>query len=216
MRPCRRLGQLRRAALDYHRRLREVAGSACAGQTTPGSRRAIAFVTLELQNNWASFARSFYLSCVLECVSVSGATIGPTAFNGSSLNDAIGVAVRHVRPNASPKATGEWRRRDEPTWHNPNVLLDLAALTGLSNLGQIQAAISMQTRVFEHLTVFRNFFAHRNAGTAKAAQAIAFGYSIAGDSHPADIVREHPARRSCPLLLDWIDDISLVTEYICE
>jgi hypothetical protein len=76
--------------------------------------------------------------------------------------------------------------------------------------------VSLQSRAFADLPVFRNFFAHRNKGTAQAAGAIAPQYSIPSYRHPIEILATTPKGSPYPLLVDWIDDLSVTVELLCE
>ena len=131
-------------------------------------------------------------------------------------NDLIGIAVRAHKPHASPKSTGVWDRRDEPAWHDTNVLLRACREIGSSNYTRIQQAVSIQSRVFVDLAVFRNYFAHRNSDTRRAAMRLGPNHGIGATAGPSSILLARPLTASRPVLLDWIDDVSLVVAYLCE
>jgi hypothetical protein len=42
-------------------------------------------------------------------------------------NEALGAAVQLYNARAMPKSDGSWDRRDEPTWHDKNVLMKACA-----------------------------------------------------------------------------------------
>lgn len=216
MRPTRDLAKLRGEATAYLGRLRDQTSGVIA-DTTPNSRRVFAHVTIELLNTWALFARCFFLSCVIRPRRVNGGRVIATAFSGNDFSDAIGVAMARHRQRRAPLPGGGWDRRDEPTWHDTAVLLSSCADLGCSNLAQIQAALSTGTAVFYHLPTFRNFFAHRNDSTAQSARNVAAFYSIpTAGRHPAEILRQRPHGRPFPILLEWIDDIDVTVELLCE
>jgi hypothetical protein len=126
------------------------------------------------------------------------------------------MAVKKWRPKAAANASGNWRRRDEPPWHDPKLILVLARDFGFSNYSVIANTFSLGLPVFAHLPVFRNFFAHRGRGTSEAARNIAFHYSISGALRPSEILLSNAIWRPQPLILDWIDDISAVIDLLCE
>jgi hypothetical protein len=216
MRPSRRLARLQLPTTSRLARLREQAATACQQLPAADAKRCIAYVTIETLNTWTEFSRSYFLSCTLRPRRVRGGRVEAKQFTGSTLNDAIGVAMTRHRIHKGVPASGSWPRRDEPTWHDPHVLLTSCADIGCSNLGHIQAALSIPTRAFEDLPVFRNFFGHRNAATATPARNVAAHYSIPGFRHPLDILRSAPSGRPTPLLVDWIDDIRNIVEFLCE
>jgi hypothetical protein len=169
MRPSRDLGILRRQAVSLLNRLRVEATSVII-DASPHSRSTIGQVTIDLHNAWSVFSRSYYLSCVLRPKRKCGDRIIATAFTGTGFDDAITVVMRRHRSQRSPLPGGGWARRDEPPWHDTSILLTSCDELGCSNFTQIQASLSTGTAVFNHLPVFRNFFAHRNESTAQSAR----------------------------------------------
>jgi hypothetical protein len=217
MRPSRDLVKLRRQAIGFLGRLR-VDVASVASDFSPHSRKVIGQVTIDLLNNWSIFSRSYYLSCILRPKRERGGRVIATTFPGNGFNDAIGLAIRRYRPSRTPLPNGSWDRRDEPPWHDINVLLTSCAGLGCSNLAQIQASLSTGTTVFNRLPAFRNFFAHRNEASARSAltQAGGFRNSSSIRPHPADILRSPPLTRPFPLLLEWIHDVEITVQWMCE
>ena len=216
MRPSRRFSILQFIASARLRKLRNSASSACLSLPLPTAKTTISHAVVESLNTWTEFVRSYYLSCILKPKRVRGGRVAASAFTGTTFNDAIGVAMARHRPQTPLPASGRWVRRDEPTWHDPYVLLNSCADLGCSNLTQIQSGLSLPTRVFIDLPVFRNFFAHRNHATAASARVLASHYSIPSYHHPIDILANLPAGRPEPLIADWIDDMLCVIEFLCE
>jgi hypothetical protein len=64
--------------------------------------------------------------------------------------------------------------------------------------------------------VVRNFYAHRNDQTARAAKEIARHYTIAGLDHPTQILSTPAYGRPQVLILDWIDELTIIVEFLCE
>lgn len=110
---------------------------------------------------------------------------------------------------------GRWDRRDEPAWHDPNIFIRSCGAVGCSNYQDILAAFSVQAKAFDFLPVFRNFYAHRNEQTARRAINIAHEYSIVPHYHPTQILSSTAYGRPQSLLLDWIDEIIFVIEFLC-
>lgn len=215
MRACGDFRVLREMAHSRLARLRADAVSATASLPSRSAKHAIAVTTIDLLNSWAGFAKFYALSCIMNPRRVGGGRVG-VSVGGLDFNGVIGVAVRHYKRGATPLADGSWHRRDEPAWHDTAVLTNLCATLGCTHLSDIQAAVSLGSRVFEDLPVFRNFFAHRNRGTATAARLIAPHYSIPSHRHPLSILATPPAGRPNALLVDWIDDVHVTIDLLCQ
>ena len=114
-----------------------------------------------------------------------------------------------------PKS-GIWSRREEPPWHDSNVLLTLAADLAVSNLAQVQAAFSSGTRATTDLIVFRNYFAHRNRSSLVAATSLANGNGVSTSGTAAQMLLRTPVGRNHSLLEEWISDLEFIAEFVCE
>lgn len=214
MRACGDFGVLLGIGRRRTARLRLEATEAISGLPSRQAKHAMAYVTIELLNFWSAFSRFYALSCIMSPRRVNGGRVKVTTV-GLDFNGVIGLAMRRHKKNPTPRSDGSWHRRDEPPWHDTKVLINCCADLGCSHLSDVQAAVSLQSRVFEDLPVFRNFFAHRNMGTAEAARAIAPQYSIPGHRHPLQILASQPKARPVPLLVDWVDDLDVTIELLC-
>lgn len=214
VRPTRNLKTLKTSAARRLQRLRGLLDSAIADAGGRYADSITSFGTVELQNTWVNFVRSYYLSTVIGARLERGLRIG-IAHHFPDLNSAVGFAVHTWKPLATPRPNGSWRPRDEPTWHDPQVLLTLGSLIGMSNLVDIQTAFSIGTGVFSYLPVFRNFFAHRNERTMHPAQAIAPIYGIPSTRRPVNILRSQPIGRPNSLIIEWTHDMQVVIELLC-
>lgn len=217
MRPCRSFARLSDRAVSNLSRLRALADRACQDFPQRNAKVAIAHVVLNVQGAWSAFARSYFLSCVL---APRRRTKGRVTLGGPSVarsfNDAIGVVMGRQKPKVKPLAGGVWERRSEPAWHEPNVLRKGCLDLGCSHMVDVENALALQTGVFQHLPTFRNFFAHRCEETAASAKNIAPQYSIPSSLHPCEILTRSPFGRPFPLLVDWIDDLIVVIEFLCD
>jgi hypothetical protein len=70
--------------------------------------------------------------------------------------------------------------------------------------------------VFLDLPVARNFYAHRNQGTEEAAQLIAPFYGIPSNLRVTKLLFSNPLRRPQPLIFEWIDEIKITADFLCE
>lgn len=196
-------------------RLRAEAATATLTPDTRSSKHAIAITTIDLLNMWSAFSKHYALSCIMSPRRSSGGRVKVTR-TGLDFNGVIGIAVLRHNKRARPQADGSWHRRNEPPWHDTTTLTSLCTDLGCSHLADIQAAVSLGSRVFTDLPVFRNFVAHRNKGTAKAAKDLAPQYSIASSHHPVAILATPPHGRPNALLVEWIDDLAVTVELLCQ
>jgi hypothetical protein len=175
----------------------------------------ITFAVVNLLNSWANFVRAYYLSCAFGTKTKSAINVLPTN-HFFDLNAAIGFAIATFTPYSSPNTAGVWHRRNEPPWHDLNTLLRLATSLNFQNLAKIQSAMSLNVRVFSHLPVVRNFYAHRNQGTADAAQRISTQYGIPSNYLATRFLFTNPIRRPQPLIFEWIDELQISADYLCD
>jgi hypothetical protein len=175
----------------------------------------ISYVTIEALNSWAQFSKAFYLSCSISARTEANISIlvSPT---GLSENDAIGRAITIFKPYAAPAATGMWARRDEPTWHDPNVLLKVCGDINCSLYAHMQNAFSMGQNVFIDLPVLRNFYGHRNRASEKAAQNVGPKHLLPSSLRPSELLAQIPPRASSPLLLEFIAEMRITAEFLCQ
>lgn len=215
MTPSRDLSKLATSAIYRFAALRRLLDASFGGVLSEHvSKNIVSTVTVDALNTWTNFSRAFYLSC---CV---GAYLNNHGFISTttpfiSFNASIGNAISLYRPSASPRASGVWHRRDEPTWHDTGVLLNCCSNVGASNHGLISASLSLGTRVFIDLPVFRNYCGHKNQQTSEAAQALGPNYGIPATLLPFDILRRVPFNSNEPLIKVWLYDLETVVSLLC-
>lgn len=177
--------------------------------------RLIGYVAIEALNTWDNFLRAYYLSCTINCKTITGTkitnTIGPSSFN-----DAIGSSIRCLSINKHPNALGLWNRRDEPKWHDIGSFLKICQNLGVSNINDIRSALSTGSKVYTDLLTIRNFYAHRNKDSEQKVMNIAPHYSISATFRPTKILCSNPLGRPQPLILDLIDDLLITVELMCQ
>ena len=216
MRPTQRFETLYESATHRLQKLRSLSDAA---SRKPSSQflevnREISFTTIELHTLAANFARAYFLSCVLKPITKTGKHVycSPIITN---FNDAINAVMKRFKYKIWEK--GKWQRQDEPAWHQPEILIDCCDEIGCTNNENVKAAFSIPTTpVFAHLTKFRNFYAHRNKDSIVQPKTIAIYYSITGIDHPSRILCQPAYGRPQPLVVDWIDDISNVIDFLCQ
>lgn len=213
MTACRNLPRLGNCLDRNIARLADLPRTAARGHARQRS-QLLATVCIEALNSWANFARAYYLSCLLGPKAQRGHRVkAGAAF--TDFNAAIGLAVLRFKPSAAPKADGTWHRRDEPTWHDPAVLRSLLTVIAASNRMDVDAALSVGTRVFLDLPTVRNYYAHRNHRSETAAQSVAANYTIPLTLTVDDILLTPAVGRPGPLIDDWLADLRTVAALLC-
>jgi hypothetical protein len=213
MRRCRRLNALASSYRhNVERNERRFLATLDAPPTSERD-RGIALGAIEVLNTWSNFARAYWLSSFGEPRTSGGVRIRC----GRSLlaSDPLGFAITTFRPKARPRGNGRWDRRLEPTWHDPQTLLQLTREAGLTNAADVAVAFSINTRVFYDLPVLRNYFAHRNEDTYLAALRVAALNSVATPRRPFEVLAGVSAGRTQALFREWLGDLDLVAEYLC-
>jgi hypothetical protein len=214
MNRCKNLLKLRKTLAARLDRLERKL--AIAQKTAPHERDPIvAYVAIETLNAWAQFSKAFYLSCVINAKSESrlAVTVIPS---GMSANDALGMAILRFKKHATPNSVGQWARRDEPAWHDPNVLLEICKITNCSLYTQMQAAFSLGQRVFNDLPVFRNFYGHRNRLSAEAARNIGPSYLLPTTLRPSEMLLRSKPSAVTSVLVEWMAELRITSEFLCS
>jgi hypothetical protein len=211
MRRCKRLRRLRktlnRRIARLERRIRAVAS--ISGHNDRDM--VVAHVAIEALNAWALFSRSYYLSCTLGAVTERKRYVITTP-----MSDPLGAAITCINRRARPNAHGRWHRRDEPAWHDPNVLMQVCLNVGCSIQAEIRRAFSLGQNVFSDLPVFRNFFAHRNGDTSQAARNIAARYVLPSYLSPTELLLSVSPGATETLIVVWLSELVITAEFLCK
>jgi hypothetical protein len=210
MRTVGHLGQLH-ASVAHRLKQIESTVDSLGHPVTFGKDRLAAFAIIELDNLWASFVRSYYLSWFRKAKTASGARISFTVAPPRNFDDAIVLASKLLYGKTKPGRTG----RIEPAWHEKHVLVKLAKGCGTSVQGQIVTAMSISATVFDHLHSVRNFYAHRSLETANKLPRIARAFGLVPPRRASEIVLAVPPGRSATIVLDWLAEVRDTTDLLC-
>jgi len=212
MQRTKRLRKLRIALRWRLKRLEQRLSSVSSRSGRPEREVVVSYVAIEALNAWAMFSRSFYLSLPLDTITERQRRITLSA----PAADHLGAAITLYKPRAAPSSSGGWHRRDEPTWHDPNVLITVCRNRGCSVQTQLEASFSLQQNVFRDLPVCRNFFAHRNQSSSLAARNIAPRYTLPTYLSPCDLLLAVSPGQSTSVILSWMDEMNITAEFICK
>lgn len=201
------LRKLRDATIARVRRLRGIATPV----TLPlGSedRRALAFVTIELDNLIIVGLRNYTKSSLLRSRTAAGIRITATVMPAST-EEAAALIFRSLNPTGyakkhSPAAITE---KDEYTFRDPRmsqkVLIDYSA----SNLSNLVLALSLNAVVFDEAKVCRHFFAHRARSTHEAVKTFANNSGIFNFDSPEHLLLRGRPTTGVRLLDGWLADV---------
>ena len=213
MRPARDLDELAACCQRRAQRLRLLVDSYILPVDAPKD-RIIAYVTIESHNLWASFSRAFYLSCAFNAKTKGGSRVTVGTGPLSTKHDALFSAIRILK---NPKFSGlTITGYDEPAWHSTANILRLFQNLKISNVTQVQHALSYPSRYFDLLPKTRNFYAHRCLSTRNNVQTVARELGISTNLRSSEILVSKLPARPQNILGDWLDDISQVADLMCQ
>jgi hypothetical protein len=214
MKPVRHLSKLERTCNRRLDKIHAVAAHSVSLYTATKDKE-LAWATVELLNLWSEFSRAYYLSCFRSARLGSGARITCSSGANWSTFDQLIIALSQSLGNKKAAGSKKLPRRNEPKWHQPNVLITGCTNLGTSHLLQVQSALSISSSVFNDLPTCRNFYGHRNEETAAKVLRLGSAYSIYGRNHPSEVLASYAYGRPQSLILDFVDDIRNVIQLLC-
>lgn len=191
--------------------LKSIAYEALTAQDEKTGQRLLAYVVIESQNTWSLFIRAFYLSCALSALRHDGSKVTCNAYGARHVSSAIDAAMNYLKPKTQTR-----RMRDEPTWHDKKTVIKLAIHLNFSNATDISSALSYPTDALEHLTITRNYYAHRNQETGAKIVNVARSYGLVGINHPDHLLKSVAPGRPQEILFDWFDDLRIIVNLLCR
>lgn len=171
-------------------------------------RRALAFVTIELDNLVILGLRQYTKSSLLRSRTAAGARITSTV-RPSSTEEAAALIYRSLNPKgyAAKKNPVSILEKDEISFRDPKkaekVLLDYS----VSNMKNFAVALSLNSEVFEEAKIFRHFFAHRAKNTREAVQVLATNLGIVGFDMPEHLILRGRPGTGVRFLDGWLADV---------
>ena len=171
-------------------------------------RRALAFVTIELDNLVVVGLRQYTKSSLLRSRTASGARITATV-QPASTEEAAAFIYRSLNPSGYSKIRNPPRisEKNEIAFRDPKktekVLIDYAA----SNLSNFATALSLNAEVFSEAKLCRHFFAHRARNTYEAVQHFAANLGIVGADTPESLILRGRPGTGVRLLDGWLADL---------
>ena len=156
--------------------------------------RKVAYAVIELQNTWSEFCRALFLTYALRGIAPDGVRVTHGIASVVSKTDALTEA----------RSFSGGRR---PIWHQATTLTRLSEHFCFSNVADITAGLSVQTRLFSDLPPVRNFYAHKSHRTKGIACSLASHYGVPIPSHPTELVVAVATGRTQSIGEDWVSDV---------
>ncbi len=206
MRPTNgHIGDLTATATSRVQRLNNLAAG-LGNHVGASDRRLISYIVIEAANLWAQYSRSLFLSCAFGARDASGQPVVATPC--PSEHDALTVAVHAVVPKLRG-TNNPWNDRLLPDFQNKGKLSRTIDYLGASVSKDVDAALSVQSRVLADLPTMRNFFAHKGERGVISARALAPRYGLSAHLAPEQLLCAVPPAGSGDVLLrEWLADLN--------
>lgn len=180
--------------------------------TTPlGSedKRALAFVTIELDNLVVVGLRQYAKSSLLRSRTAAGVRITATV-QPASTEEAAAFIYRSINPKGYVnrlKSAPRVLEKDEITIRDPKLTEKVLIDYSTSNLPNFALALSLNADVFSEAKVCRHFFAHRARNTYEAVQTFARNIGIVGVDIPEYLILRGRPGTGVRFVDGWLADV---------
>ncbi len=149
---------------------------------------------IRLHDAWARFCRELIIiSSYARPYSINGVIV-PKAPDIRSRGDAISRAKIKTRKGG----------RREPRWADANESISAAQRLSITNFLNVSGGLGMTPSPVDDLRRMRNFFAHRNATTAKHVRSIARSIGMAAQARPIDWASQPQLPSGVALFEIWV------------
>lgn len=201
------LVKLRDLVISRVRRLRQIS-SAITSPFGSDDRRALAFVTIELDNLVIVGLRQYTKSSLLRSRTAAGVRISATV-HPTSTEEAAAFIYSSINPRAysnrgSPSRIAE---RDELPFRDPKETEKVFLQYSVSNLPNLALALSLNAEVFRESKICRHFFAHRARNTNEAVQVFAANLGIFAVDMPEHLIMRGRPGTGVRFLDGWLADV---------
>lgn len=207
MQPTTDLVKLREAVFTRVLRLRQIV-PAPSSTLTADDRRALAFVTIELDNLIIVGLRQYTKSSLLRSRTSKGARI-TASVQPTSTQAAAAYIYRSLNPRGyanlnNPTTIAE---ENEIPFRDPKraekVLTDYSA----SNLPSLALALSLNAEVFNETKICRHYFAHRAQNTFDSVRNFAASFGVIGIDMPEQLLMRGRPTTGVRFIDGWLADV---------
>ncbi|EDK72517.1 hypothetical protein TM7_0354 [candidate division TM7 genomosp. GTL1] len=174
----------------------------------PEDRRALAYVTIELDNLIVVGLRQYTKSSLLRSRTADGMRI-TAAVQPASTEEAAALIFRSINPAGYQKSRSpiRIREKDEIAVRDPKLVEKVLVDYSASNLPKFVIALSLNAEVFKEAKICRHYFAHRARNTYEAVQALAANLGIVGVNMPEHLILRGRPGTGVRILDGWLADI---------
>jgi hypothetical protein len=201
------LAKLRDCVIGRVQTLRQIAAP-IVPPLAHAEKRALAFVTIELDNLIIVALRQYTKSCLLGTRTAAGQRVFASV-SPSTPEQAAALIFSSLNPSGYAKAKNPAvvDEKDEIVFRDPKraekVLTDYSA----SNLANLQLALSLNAVVFDEVKLCRHFFSHRMRSTVEAVSTLSANLGVIGfDDTEHFIVRGRPST-GVRFVDGWLSDV---------
>jgi len=159
---------------------------------------------VRLHDAWARFCR--------ELVVIS-AYAKPFTAQGQQVQRAPGIKRRN---EVISKLLSTYRKkRFEPKWYDTLECLDAAKRLKISNFLVIMSGLSLSPSPVQDLTYIRNFFAHRNYGTAQNIADVVNNLNLSTGLRP-DLIIAETVPPGVSVFRKWVNQLHVMAFYAIQ
>lgn len=201
------LVKLRDSVVSRSRTFRQIT-STLTSPLGADERRALSFVTIELDNLIIVGLRQYTKSSLLKSRTAAGVRI-TSSVNPADQEEAAALVYRVLNPKGYEKAgsPSKLNEKQEIVFRDPKSTEKVLSEYTASNLPNLVLALSLNTNVFNEVKIFRHFFAHRARNTYEAVLGFAEGLAISKVKLPEDLMLQGRPDTGVPFLDGWLADV---------
>lgn len=201
------LRKLKSSTICRVRRLRQIT-SPIVLPLSSEDRRALAFVTIELDNLIVVGLRSYTKSSLLRGRTAAGLRITATV-NPTSTEEAAALIYRSLNPAgyASKNNPMKIKEKEEINFRDPKKIEKVFIDYSISNLPNLTTALSLNAFVFHEAKLFRHFFAHRTKNTHDEIKKFANNLGLFNFDMPENLMLRGRPGSGIRFIDGWLADI---------
>lgn len=201
------LGKLRSSVISRVRRLREIV-LPIATPFGSEDRRALAFVTIELDNLVIVGLRQYMKGSLLRSRTAAGVRI-TASVRPASTEEAAALIFRSLNPTGFKKKSNPTTisEKEEIAVRDPKQTEKVFNDYNSSNLPNLITALSLNATVFTEVKVCRHFFAHRAQNTHEAVREFAAQRGVVGVQMPEQLIVRGRPDTGVRFLDGWLADV---------
>lgn len=154
---------------------------------------------------WCGFCRGVLIESCNGTITRSGV---PAVGKAPGLTSGrIAYVAKAISRGDPIKPAKELASHQEPTWGDRQIVLDCARHFQVSNEGNLELGLLLETRAAEDMRIVRNAAAHLSDTGMKSVQALSAFYTGGKLRHPTDFLFWNDNETGDVAFLVWISDL---------